>query len=360
MVKLLQEAVLANGMLLISISSTVNTLSQTSRLKNTSEEIDLTAQDQQINGGSIADGTDLPLGNSAKPGSGTDTNRRPNDSPSVEPPGPPSFNRLPLDPKRFDELTNALPEEWRSRVTIFADSAASGRAVRVYYQPDVAIGVGPAASAADIELHIPTVRLLLRYSGWLGRIHALLQDLRNWITRNGEPRIGTVAWEAKLELQKLPDVIAERQARLSKTNDRKIQRQLEAEIASFEAQIDRHQKNLAQMNANPGKGFIAAEIDPKARNFFTRVEETTGQLRTTIEEILPNRPIEENMSDDQKNELKNLADLREKLLTRVDIIATRNTELLEAEKQFYQSDDLLYESDDLLDSVEQQIENDKQ
>jgi hypothetical protein len=285
-----------------------------------------------INGGLIAYGAkDLPSGNSAKPRSGN--NPLPNDSPPVKPQGPASFNPLPLDPKRLEELTNVLPEEWRSRVIIFADSAASGSAVRVYYQPDVAIGVGPAALAADIKLHIATVSLLLRYRGLLGTIRRLSENLFNWITRNREPRIGTVAWEAKLELQKLPQVIADRQARLSQTDDPNIRAQLEAEIASFEAQIDRHQTNLAQMNANPGKGFIAAEIDPQATNFFTIVEETSLQLTTTIEEILPNRPIENNMSDEQKNELKNLTDLRNKLLTRVETIAKRNTDLREAEKQ---------------------------
>ncbi len=226
-----------------------------------------------INSPLIAYGAeDLPSGNSAKPTrSGTGTNRRPNDSPPVEPQGRASFNPLPLDPKRLEELTNALPEDLRSHVTISADSAASGSAVRVYYQPEVAIGVGPAAGAADIELHIATVRLLLGYSGLLGTIRRLSENLFNWIARNGEPRIGTVAWEAKLELQKLPDVIAERQARLSKTNDPNIRAELEAEIAELEAQVESYKKSLDEMDLSPGRGYVAAEVYLELHNHLYRV-----------------------------------------------------------------------------------------
>ncbi|HAJ63376.1 MAG TPA: hypothetical protein DCP31_32550, partial [Cyanobacteria bacterium UBA8543] len=202
-----------------------------------------------INGGLIAYGAkDLASGDSAKPkpetGAPESANRPQNDSTPTKPAAPTSFNP-PIDPKRLQELTNAIPEDLRSRVPIFADPAISGSSVRVYYQPDVSIGVGATARAVDIQLHIATARLMVRYSGLLGKIRLLWERLRNWIRRNGEPRVGTIAWEAKLELEKLPQVIAERQARLSQTDDAAIRSQLEAEIASFEAQIVRHEKNLA-------------------------------------------------------------------------------------------------------------------
>ncbi len=217
-----------------------------------------------INGGLIAYGAkDLASGDSAKPkpetGAPESANRPQNDSTPTKPAAPTSFNP-PIDPKRLQELTNAIPEDLRSRVPIFADPAISGSSVRVYYQPDVSIGVGPAARAVDIQLHIATARLMVRYSGLLGKIRALRDRLINWIARNGKPPVGSVAWEAELELQKLPSVIAERRNRLSQTDDQAIRAELEAEIAELEAQVESYKKSLDEMDLSPGQGYVAAEV----------------------------------------------------------------------------------------------------
>ena len=160
----------------------------------------------------------------------------------------------------ISSLVNALPENLRGVVDITFDESLSGSTVRVYYQPEVQIRVGRDATALDIELHVPTVRTLRRYQGLTGKVRALIERISNWIERNGEPPVFSRAWEAKLELQKLPAIIEARQAKLASADlDGDTRAQLETEIADLESQITRHARTLDQMDVNPGVGYVAVE-----------------------------------------------------------------------------------------------------
>jgi peptide methionine sulfoxide reductase MsrA len=99
-----------------------------------------------------------------------------------------------------------------------------------------------------------------RYSGFFGRIRILKERIQNWISKNGEPPVGSRAWEAKLEVEKLPRIIDERLNRLSKGDlDADAEASLQADIENLQQQLDRHQQTLDEMDANPGVGFFAAQ-----------------------------------------------------------------------------------------------------
>ena len=191
-------------------------------------------------------------------------------------------------------LVNALPENLRGVVDITFDESLSGSTVRVYYQPEVQIRVGRDATALDIELHVPTVRTLQRYSGLTGKVRALVERITNWIKQNGEPPFGSVAWEAKQELEKLPRILAAKQAVLASNSlDVETRTRIEAELADIESQIDYHTRKLNEMDTDPGRGFIAAENTPTPRTAKQAKELLSTQL-TTVRAKLETRVAEVN------------------------------------------------------------------
>jgi hypothetical protein len=102
------------------------------------------------------------------------------------------------------------------------------------------------------------------YSGFSGRIRILKERIQNWISKNGTPPVGSRAWEAKLEVEKLPRIIDERLERLSKGDlDADAQANLRADIENLQQQLATHQKTLDEMDTNPGVGFVAAEANPR-------------------------------------------------------------------------------------------------
>ena len=198
-------------------------------------------------------------------------------APATEPVTPDLANLTP----DISPLVNALPENLRGVVDITFDESLSGSTVRVYYQPEIQIRVGRDATALDIELHVPTVRTLQRYSGLTGKVRALVERITNWIKQNGEPPFGSVAWEAKQELEKLPRILAAKQAVLASNSlDVETRTRIEAELADIESQIDYHTRKLNEMDTDPGRGFIAAENTPTPKTAFEARELLSTQLIT--------------------------------------------------------------------------------
>ena len=194
----------------------------------------------------------------------------------------------------ISSLVDALPENLRGVVDISFDESLSGSTVRVYYQPEIQIRVGKDATAVDIELHLPTVRTLQRYSGLTGKVRALVERITNWIKQNGEPPFGSVAWEAKLELEKLPRILAAKQAVLASNSlDVDTRTRIEAELGDIESQIDYHTRKLNEMDTDPGRGFIAAENTPSPRTAKQAKELLSTQL-TTVRAKLETRVAEVN------------------------------------------------------------------
>ena len=190
------------------------------------------------------------------------------------------------------EAGRALPIDLRNRVPVNIDPDLPGNTVRVHYDIDPRTGLvtnirmrlGPTATAVDIQLHTQTVRLMRRYAGFSGRVRNLLDRITSWIGRYGEPPVGSRAWEARLEVEKLPRIIEERMGRLSQGDlDLREQARLLDEIEDLRRQYDRHARTLADMETDPGRGFVAAE-GRRPEDIATAVDRTRQRL-TDLEQV---------------------------------------------------------------------------
>jgi hypothetical protein len=142
-----------------------------------------------------------------------------------------------------------------------------GNTVQVHYERDkkgritnVNVQAGPDATPRDIELHARTVKSMKRYSGASYHVQKLKDRANGWIKRNGVPPVGSKAWEAKLEIDKLPHVINDRTKRLADGNLSPQERvKIEKEITHLEHQMEGYKKDFKAMDKDPGKGFVAAD-----------------------------------------------------------------------------------------------------
>ncbi|MBD2450055.1 alpha/beta fold hydrolase [Nostoc sp. FACHB-152] len=161
-------------------------------------------------------------------------------------------------------LTQALPPKLQSKVIVQVDPDLTGNTVRVDYKlatltgqvKKIGMRVGLDATAVDIKLHVKTVELMQHYSGLLGVIRILKRRIQSWIRKNGKPPVGSRAWEAKLEVEKLPRIINERLERLSKA-DLDEATDLERDIENLRQQLEQHEQTLDVMDTSPGEGFVA-------------------------------------------------------------------------------------------------------
>lgn len=162
----------------------------------------------------------------------------------------------------------ALPRDLRGRLAVDIEPDLPPRTVRVEHTPVPRIVAGPGARAADIRLHVETARNVLQLHGAFGRVRHLLDRFADWAFLHGEPPAGTRAWEARQELRKLPDVIEARMREAAHPDLTAHQRaQIEADIAHLHEQVAAHRRTLADLDLNPGRGFIAAEgraVPPRA------------------------------------------------------------------------------------------------
>lgn len=167
---------------------------------------------------------------------------------------------------RVTELRNVLPENIRKSVPVILDSGLSGRTVQVQYSrslgglTDIRIVAGPDATAIDIILHLPTVQAMRQYTGLSGRAVTLIEHLQFWVNKRGKPPVGSAAWEAHLELNKLPDMINDRIRTLAPMDmDAGERMNILRDIQQLSRQIDRHQDLLDAMDITPGVGYVAAQ-----------------------------------------------------------------------------------------------------
>jgi hypothetical protein len=212
-------------------------------------------------------------------------------------------------PVTNDDLRIGLPEHLRDRVPIEIDPTLTGDTVKVEYDrqlgviTDVRIVAGPHARPIDILLHAPTVEAMHRYTGIGGRVIQLIERLRFWITRNGVPPVGSMAWEAHLELNKLPLIIEERlEALRTGSLDANARAEILADIEYLSAQVDRHQFTLDLMDLSPGEGFVAATgrerdrvppvVDERPRPRSARADPDTIRYRAE------HSPLQERFGDD--------------------------------------------------------------
>jgi hypothetical protein len=189
-------------------------------------------------------------------------------------------------------LQKALPKS--ARVPVEVNHDLHGNTVQVHYVKDakgriadVHIQAGPHATPKDIELHARTVKSMKRYSGMSFHAQKLKDRFEGWVSRNGTPPVGSKAWEAKLEIQKLPNVIADRTKRLSSGDLTPQQRtKLEQEVTHLEHQLDGYKKDFKAMDKDPGKGFVAAKGTPLSKKELNALKEaglTDAEIKRQVE-----------------------------------------------------------------------------
>lgn len=181
---------------------------------------------------------------------------------------------------RAVEAEKGLPLELRRSVPVEIDHSLSGSTVEVHYEIDLRTGmvkdvrmrVSKDATAQDVALHAKTAETMLRYSGLSGRIRLLWLDLLRLVGSN-EPEVGTKAWEAKLELEKLPEVIKDRVTRLAKPDLTAAQREeLIDDLGALEAQVREHSLTIEEMNRDPGAGHVDARSGADVRKKLTEAQ----------------------------------------------------------------------------------------
>jgi hypothetical protein len=174
----------------------------------------------------------------------------------------------------------------------------------------VHIQAGPKATPRDIELHARTVKSMKRYSGMSFHAQKLKDRFDGWVSKNGTPPVGSKAWEAKLEIQKLPNIIADRTKRLSSGDLTPQQRtKLEQEVTHLEHQLDGYKKDFKAMDQDPGKGFVAATDREKIKRVLDSEMDSDGnpsankRIREAATELRSQESVKIEM-ENQRNQVR--------------------------------------------------------
>lgn len=169
-----------------------------------------------------------------------------------------------------EALRGGLPERMRERIPVDVNPNLPETEVRVVpIREDgrvvgVRIEAGAKATPTDVMMHAHVVQGYERYVGLLGRARELIERFNAWFNLQEHAGVGTAAFEARLEIQKLPAVIEERMARLSQGGlDPAAQARLLDEVNSLTRQIEGHHTRLNDFTQ--GRGYVAAEGLPASR-----------------------------------------------------------------------------------------------
>ena len=142
-----------------------------------------------------------------------------------------------------------------------------GDTVRVHYTQglfglvdQVHILAGPDATASHIRQHAQTARLMLQYQGVSGLVRVLIERVSGMLVPGrAVPRVGSRAWEAMLEVRKLPEIIDYRARTLVESADPEVIARATADLEYLRAQLERHQSTLDRWDLEQGVGYVAAE-----------------------------------------------------------------------------------------------------
>jgi hypothetical protein len=217
-----------------------------------------------VGGGDVPDrpGADRPPTTPDTPPGAPDTPPK-----RVDPPSPVDTPGTPRPTVAKDAgLAEGLPDHVRRDVTVLRDESIHDNTVRVEYTmkdglvTEVSIRAGRAATRADIQLHAQTASLMLGYRGISGRIRVALERYKAFIVGGGTPPpVGSRAWEAKLEIDKLPRIIRDRMQKLEAGVDAATAARLQSEVEYLTGQLDRHTQTFERMELEAGRGHVAAE-----------------------------------------------------------------------------------------------------
>jgi hypothetical protein len=215
-------------------------------------------------------------------------------------------NRVPSKPLTPEEIQHSLqqytPEQLQQRSQqLVAQVSAPGRPVNANLNPDLGNGIsiktlknklggikdinveyGPNVREGDLAEHFARVNAYQQYRGIPGTVLAVREHLQSWVSRNGQPRPGSVAAEAARDIDKLNTLIGLRQKALEGggLNDTTAY-ELKVEIAGLQAQINQNQRILARMDRSPEFG----SVDSKSVDYSNAY---INQHRDALREFLNN------------------------------------------------------------------------
>jgi hypothetical protein len=194
---------------------------------------------------------------------------QPRIEPGIERPGDAAVRVGGVHPASDPVLAQALPPDLQGRVAVRRGPPPDAHEVRVHYETDalgliteIHIAAGPDALTTHIGQHVQTVRLMQRYQGVGGAIRILFERVRALVARSGRPLVpGSNLFEASLEVEKLPRIVQERAASLQREGlDPEVRRDLEADLAHLESELERHRRTVDQAEMEAGQGFVAATV----------------------------------------------------------------------------------------------------
>lgn len=194
---------------------------------------------------------------------------------------------------RVADPAAALPRDLRGRVNLETNPDLPPRSVQVHYETHngllvgMWVEVGPGARAVDIQMHAGTVRAMRRLQGLSGQIRQVLDRMAQWLGRNPRPAPGTRAFEADLELKKLPGILEERAQALSRADSLEEQLRIAAEIEHLQAQMAEHARFVNSIEAEPGRGFVAAESLTDAQVQQRIAEFETPEVQQALRDLDP-------------------------------------------------------------------------
>lgn len=182
-------------------------------------------------------------------------------------------------------LSQALPENLRENVAVVVDPDLPGRTVKVEYKKslggitEVRVVAGVDARPIDIVLHAPVVQSMQRYVGMAGRVVQLIERLRFALTKRGTPPLGSIGWEAHLELNKLPAIIDDRLRSLVRGGIDSSERiNILRDVTHLLERLDQYQRIVDVIDVTPGRGFVAAD-DYRAPVLDTRPSGSRSDLQ---------------------------------------------------------------------------------
>ena len=188
-------------------------------------------------------------------------------------------------------------------VPIFEDPSLKGNSVEVRYDLDgyglvtnVRVAMAKGADIAIVVGHARTVKTLGKFRGVQGVLRDLLDRVTTLFTGTKKPPRGSEAWNAKLELEKLPGIVEAYQANVR--DGKMTAAAADAKIADLKSQIKRHEARLGDFA--PGERRIAAKDndaqakakglpDPPADHRYVPTEKPPGfeLLRDPTSDAIP-------------------------------------------------------------------------
>ncbi|MCB0200868.1 MAG: DUF4157 domain-containing protein [Anaerolineae bacterium] len=180
------------------------------------------------------------------------------------------------------ELQAALPADLRGMLIV--DDSLHGDSVQAEYKLDSATGLiseihlrcGPDARPSSVSLHTETIRTMQKYQGFSGRVRQAISWVGDKIGFEAlNPEKNPVAFEAALEIRKLPKLIDAQMARMKnlEPNARDL---AEAELENLQNQLEKHLRTLGFAEGGEVTGIVAAKGLSKAK------QKQYAELRTKL------------------------------------------------------------------------------